>query len=84
MPLLSYTVVLKKDLFKEKISQIIFNFVSSFKIDNITLDPNPNWANILDPDPNSMYLDPQHYRQRWTRLSYAIQHWKIDFVVRIT
>ena len=64
MPLLSYTVVLKKDLFKEKnFSKIIFNFVSSFKIDNITLDPNPNWANILDPDPNSMYLDPQHAGQ---------------------
>ena len=42
----------------------------SFKIDSITLDPDPNWAEILDPDPNwaeildpdpnSMYLDPQH------------------------
>ena len=43
----------------------------SFKIDSITLDPDPdpnwakildpdpNWAKILDPDPNSMYLDPQ-------------------------
>ena len=26
----------------------------------ITLDPDPNWAKILDPDPNSIYLDPQH------------------------
>ena len=41
----------------------------SFKIDitGITLepdpdlDPDPNWAKILDPDPNSMYLDPQHW-----------------------
>ena len=41
----------------------------SFKIDSITLDPDPepdldlNWAKILDPDmdPNSMYLDPQHW-----------------------
>ena len=24
------------------------------------LDLDPNWANIQDPDPNSMYLDPQH------------------------
>ena len=26
------------------------------------LDPDPNWAKILDPDPdpNSMYMDPQH------------------------
>ena len=39
-------------------SKIILNF--SFKIDSITLDPDPNWAKILDPDPNSMYLDPQH------------------------
>ena len=22
------------------------------------LDPDPKWAKILDPDPNSMYLDP--------------------------
>ena len=34
----------------------------SFKIDSITLDPDPNWAKILDPDPNSMYLDPQHFK----------------------
>ena len=27
----------------------------------ITLDPDPNWAKILYPDPNSMYLDPQHW-----------------------
>ena len=24
------------------------------------MDPDPNWAKILDPDKNSMYLDPQH------------------------
>ena len=24
------------------------------KIDNITLDPDPNWAKIADPGPNSM------------------------------
>ena len=22
--------------------------------------PNQNWAKLPDPDPNSMYLDPQH------------------------
>ena len=33
--------------------------IFSSKIDSITLDPDPNWAKILDPDPNSMYLDPQ-------------------------
>ena len=39
----------------------------SFKIDSITLDPDPNWAKILDPDPDpiSMYSDPQH----WTGLT---------------
>ena len=31
------------------------------KIGNITLDPEPNWAKILDPDPNSMCLDTQHW-----------------------
>ena len=24
-------------------------------------DSDPNWAKILDPDPISMYLDPQHW-----------------------
>ena len=41
-------------------SKIIIIFIFSFKIDSITLDPDPNWTKILDPDPNSMYLDPQH------------------------
>ena len=41
-------------IFVEKIV-IIF----SFQIYNWTLDqdPDPNWAKILDPNPNSMYLD---------------------------
>ena len=32
------------------------------KMYSIILDPNldPNWAKIMDPDLNSMYLDPQH------------------------
>ena len=25
------------------------------------LDSDPNWAKILDPVSNSMYLDPQHW-----------------------
>ena len=34
-------------------------------IDMLTLDPDPdpNWAKILDLDPNSMYWDPQHCTQ---------------------
>ena len=38
----------------------LFYFHSSFKIDSTTLDPDPYWANIQDPDLNSMYLDPEH------------------------
>ena len=34
-------------------------FIFSFKIDCITLDPDPD--KNLDPDPNTMYLDPQHW-----------------------
>ena len=33
--------------------------IFSFKTDSLVLDPDPNWAKILDPEPNSMYLDPQ-------------------------
>ena len=46
---------------KESLKKQIF-LIFSLKIDCITLDPDPdpNWAKILDPDPNSMYLDPQH------------------------
>ena len=51
----------------------IFFLYLFLKIDFITLDtdqdpdldpvpaPDPNWVKILDPDPNSMYLDPQHW-----------------------
>ena len=34
--------------------QIIFLFLP-FKIDKITLDPDPNWAKILDPDPKTKF-----------------------------
>ena len=47
MPLVSYS--LKKDFFKK----IIFLYNYFFYI---TLDPDQNWAKILDPDPNLMYL----------------------------
>ena len=52
--------LVKKNFFIKKIVfyKIAFNYF--FKIDYITLDPGPNGANILNPDPNSMYLDPQH------------------------
>ena len=38
----------------------MYFLIFSFKIDSITLDPNSNWTKILDPDPNSMNLDPQY------------------------
>ena len=41
----------KKNRFSLK---IIFLFLP-FKIDNITLDPDPNWAKILDPDPKTKF-----------------------------
>ena len=57
--------------------QIIFSTIILifffFKVDSIPValdpdldtDPDLNWAKILgpDPDPNSMYLDPQHWLQ---------------------
>ena len=49
----------KKNRFSLK---IIFLFLP-FKIDNITLDPDPNWAKILDPDPKTkfnVFFYPQH------------------------
>ena len=62
MPLFSYG--LKKDIFVRKLfKKIILYF--SFKIDNITLDPDQNWAKIQDPDLNSIYLYPQHCSKQW-------------------
>ena len=43
-------------LFSDVSSQKLF----FSKIDNITLDPDSNLAKFLDPDPNSMYLDPHN------------------------
>ena len=30
------------------------------QIVDITLDPDPTWAKIQDPDPSLIFLDPQH------------------------
>ena len=32
------------------------------------MDPDPNWAKHQDLDPNSMYLDPQHWLAIWGRM----------------
>ena len=42
-----------------KIPVLIKNSIDSTGI-TLNPDPDPNWAKLLDPDPNSMYLDPQH------------------------
>ena len=54
---LRYKFTIQRDSVNS-VTQCIFYF----KIYSITLDPDPNWAKVLDPDPNSMYLDPQHWR----------------------
>ena len=56
---------------KKKKKHFFLNFLRYFKLDSTTLDldpnlapePNPdqNWAKIMDPVPNSMYLDPRHW-----------------------
>ena len=57
----NYFLSIKKDSFLKK-TVFLYKKFFIFLFDNlpVTLDPDPNWANILDPDPNVMYLDPQH------------------------
>ena len=51
----------------------------NFKIYNITLNLDPNWAKSLDPDPNSMYLDPQHCFQKDLRCRLLATHFYFIF-----
>ena len=48
------------------VKETIFNIFFFFKIDNVTLwnglDSAPNWSKFQDPDPNTMYLDPQQWK----------------------
>ena len=39
------------------------------------LDPDPNLAKILYPDPNSIYLDPQHCYEEWEMLLKMMPTW---------
>ena len=48
-------------VFKGKKFSLQFFLIFSLKIYNTTMDPDPYWAKILDTDPISMYLDPQHW-----------------------
>ena len=63
MTVCSYSLIKKCTCCKENYLSLKLFWICFFKIDSITLDPDPdsNWAKILDPDPNSMYLDPQHW-----------------------
>ena len=54
-----FLIVKIKSVRRQKFSSITF---FPLKIDSITLEPNPNWAKIQDPDPNSMYFDPQRWK----------------------
>ena len=59
LPLFSFS--LTRLFFKENclsLKLFLIYFVSKLIT---TLDPDPNWAKILDPDPNSVYLDPQQW-----------------------
>ena len=60
LPLLSDS--LKNIFFKENCFYLnFFSFFSQVVQYSITLDPDPYWAKILEPDPSSMYLGPQHW-----------------------
>ena len=52
------------------------------KMYNITLNLDPNWAKSLDPDPNSMYLDPQHCFQK--DLTGIVVCWPPIFILFLT
>ena len=49
----------------------------SCKIGSITLDPDPdqNGSKILDPDSNSLYLDPQQNTGFYLSLPHDLQEW---------
>ena len=36
-------------------------YKKKFKTENIIMDLDPNWTKVLNPDPNLIYLDPQHW-----------------------
>ena len=58
-----YVLIVKKNiyLFNENYFPLKLFRIFSFKINSTGITPDPNWAKILDPDPNSMYLDPPHW-----------------------
>ena len=66
--------------FKERLlfTELFFYFYNINLDQDPDLDPDPNpfWTKVQDPDPNSMYLDPQH----WQVVYYI--YWCADLGVR--
>ena len=58
----------------KKIDFLYNYFFLSFKIDNITLDPDPNWGKILGPDPNSMHWIHKVHSEIFTPASLSLLH----------
>ena len=59
----------KNSVFKANCSSV--NKFFFFKINNITMDPDPNWAKILDPDPR--YLNPQHCKKSFIKTRHKLR-----------
>ena len=57
---------------------IYYFFFKIVNITQVTLDPDSNWAKILDPDPNSMNLDPQPWFIEKKPLKYLSARGTID------
>ena len=53
-------LLFKKEPFEEMFfpPKLLKKYITIY---NITMDPDPNWAKLLETDPNSMYLGPQHW-----------------------
>ena len=79
-------IFLKKFFFSKNIYKYFSKLITEVPVtldQDPDLDPNPNWATILDPDPNSMQFDPQHWTMaigyRWYNTVWLSQS---DFQVR--
>ena len=73
---------------------LIFFFLFFFEIDHITLDPDPNWTKIQDPDPkfNLFVMSQQHWAvgQRSAAAAHVqprgagVQVWRVRGSLHIT
>ena len=68
-----FLIVLIKDYFSKTVVCLQNYFALFFQKLIIQYNPgsgpDPNWAKNLDPDLNSIYLDPQHWLYRYACLS---------------